>query len=667
MFRAFGIFGLVLVLGAAASAQPQTAVAVAPTVKQTSSTSPPHAPSLPSAVAPHNLTREDLEAYLDGMIPDGITRAGIAGAVVAVVEDGRVVLEKGYGFSDVDLRKRVDPNETMFRPGSISKLITWTAVMQLQEIGRLDLDKDVNVYLDFKIPDAFGSPITLRNLMTHTPGFEEHLKNLMADDPKLMRSLARSLSDWVPDRVYPPGKTPAYSNYGAALAGYIVQRVSGEPFEQYIERHIFQPLAMNHSTFVQPLPKTFAMDMSKGYIAASGDPQPFELINLRPAGALAASADDLAHFMIAHLNDGAYGSTRILKPETAQMMHGTALQLVPGIPGMGLGFYHEDRNGHVIVGHGGDTQWFHSDLHLILDQHVGLFISLNSAGHDGPITNVRKEFFDGIMDRYFPAKPQEELPALASAPADARKVAGLYYLSRRSFSNFADVSSLGQQMISANADGTISIQGILNRTGRPKKFREVAPNRWHEVHGKDVIAVVMRNDRVDYLLSTGFPQIFVVQPAPFFRSLYWFGAILGASTLMLLLTVLFWPVKAVLRWRYNRPFELTGRAAMYYRLTRVVALIDVLFIAGWSVFFTLGLTHLSYFDTPSDPLLRLLQLLGVLALVGVFFPAANFLTSIRNSGQPWWTKLTDGLLVLAALGVAYFILAYNFLTLSLNY
>jgi len=191
-----------------------------------------HAASEAASTSPsaRALTRDDVEPYLDGMIPVALERASIAGAVVAVVKDGHVLFEKGYGYSDVAARRPIDPARTMFRPGSISKLFTWTAVMQLQEQGRLDLDRDINTYLDFRIPDAFGKPITLRNIMTHTTGFEETVKNLMADDPKMLRTLQHSLNDWIPERMYPPGEVPSYSNYGAALAGYIVQRVSGEPF-----------------------------------------------------------------------------------------------------------------------------------------------------------------------------------------------------------------------------------------------------------------------------------------------------------------------------------------------------------------------------------------------------------------------------------------------------
>jgi hypothetical protein len=468
--------------------------------------------------------------------------------------------------------------------------------------------------------------------------------------------------------MYPPGEVPSYSNYGAALAGYIVQRVSGEPFEQYIARHIFRPLAMNHSTFVQPLPKPFETDMSKGYVRASGQPKPFELISMSAAGGLSATADDLTRFMMAHLNNGSYDGAQILKPETARLMHKTALQLVPGVPGMALGFWHEDRNGHDIIGHGGDTQWFHSDMHLILDRNVGLFISLNSAGNESLVTSVRREFFDGIMDRYFPAASATNAPALPSAKADAEKIAGLYYLSRRSDSNFAVIASLAQQLpLRANADGTVSVPALVDKNGIARKFRESAPDRWQEVNGMNVFVVVKDGERIRYVTSDIFPQIFVLHRVPFFRSIYWVGTLLGASALMLVLTVLFWPIKAILRWRYSRPLGLSGRALTFYRLARVAALIDVLFLAGWTTFFLLSSLSLSYLDVGSDPYLRALQVLGVIGVVATIFPLANLWTGLKDAQRRWWTKLTDGLVALAAIVVVYVGVTLHLLSFGLNY
>src|SRR5688572_18704466 len=293
----------------------------------------------PTAAAP--LTRENLEAWLDGYMPYALQTGDIAGAVVVVVKDGQILAQKGYGYSDVKTRKPVDPELTLFRPGSISKLFTWTAVMQQVEQGKLDLDADVNKYLDFEIPARDGQPITLRNIMTHTAGFEEQLKGLMGVE-KLQRPLDEHLKDWVPDRIFPAGTTPAYSNYATALAGYIVARASGMSFDDYIDQHIFAPLGMKQSTFRQPLPENLASHMSKGYPVASQPDKPFEIVGPAPAGSLSAAGADMARFMIAHLQKGAYGEQRILQQATAEQMHGTALTILPRVRRMLLGFYEEN-------------------------------------------------------------------------------------------------------------------------------------------------------------------------------------------------------------------------------------------------------------------------------------------------------------------------------------
>ena len=220
------------------------------------------------------LTTDDVNAWLDGYMPYALHTGDIAGAVVAVVKDGKILTERGYGYSDVAKHTPVDPKLTLFRPGSVSKLITWTAVMQLVEQGKIDLDADVNQYLDFKIPPREGKPVTMRNLMQHTAGFEEQAKDIMSEDSKAL-AFETLLKQWVPERVFAPGTTPAYSNYGASLAGYIVQRLSGEPFDDYLDKHIFVPLDMKHSTFRQPLPAELAPLMSKGYELGSDEPHEF--------------------------------------------------------------------------------------------------------------------------------------------------------------------------------------------------------------------------------------------------------------------------------------------------------------------------------------------------------------------------------------------------------
>jgi len=277
------------------------------------------APDSSPLEAPRALTQADADAWLDGFMPFTLKSNDIAGAVVVIVKDGQVLTQRGFGYADIAARKRVDPATTMFRAGSISKLFTWTSVMQLVEKGKIDLDADVNQYLDFKIPPYEGKPITMRNLLTHTPGFEEAFKGgirFSGQVPPLEEVLKRML----PERVYAPGTTPAYSNYGAGLASYIVQRISGIPFEEYIERNIFVPLDMTHASFRQPLPAQLAPFMAQGYPKASEEAKPYELISIPGAGSLAVSAADMAKFMISHLNQGA----GLMKPETALLMHDPA-------------------------------------------------------------------------------------------------------------------------------------------------------------------------------------------------------------------------------------------------------------------------------------------------------------------------------------------------------
>jgi CubicO group peptidase (beta-lactamase class C family) len=617
--------------------------------------------------ARHPLTAADLDIFLDGFMPLALERGDISGSVIVVVKDGRVLFEKGYGVSDIDKRTPIDPHTTMFRPASISKLFTWTAVMQLYEQHKLDLDTDINTYLDFKIPPAFGEPITLRNLMTHTAGFEDSDKSPRAADPTKLMTLEAAVKSFEPARVYPPGEVPAYSNYGAALAGYIVQRVSGEPFELYVAHHILVPLGMTHSTFIQPLPKAFAADMSKGYAIASGRPQPFELVRMTPSAGLSASGDDIAHFMIAHLNNGSYDGARILKPETAIMMHSIAYQHTPGISPMAWGFWHVDRNGHTVIGHGGDTLWFHSNLHLILDQNVGLFVSSNSIGK--PNTDIRDPLFKSFMDRYFPAPPRAAEPTLASAKADGALVAGNYIDSRGSFTNILTITGLSAQSEArVDDDGTISVDTLKNFAGEPKKFHEIRPLVWREVHGNTLLVAKTGDGEVTELDMDSMPQILELRRAAWWQSAKINLPLFHAMLAMLALTVMFWPIKAVLRWRYGEAFSLAGREAMLYRLTRVVALCDLVLFCGVLEFFDYAESgHLELMTPAYDWVLRIIQIVGLVGTIGVVVPLLNVVAAFGNAARPWWTKGTDVLIALACVLSVWFAFSQHLLTWSLNY
>jgi len=489
----------------------------------------------PSGV--HELTALDVEAFLDGIVPLQLERDDIAGATVAIVKDGKLLFAKGYGYSDYEKKKTVSADETLFRPGSVSKLFTWTAMMQLAEQGKLDLDRNVNDYLDFKIPDAFGQPVTLKNLLTHTPGFEEQIKDLFtigSESP----NLGGYLKTHIPRRIYPPGTVPAYSNYGAALAGYIVELVSGRPFHEYVEENIFKPLGMIHSTFRQPLPPALAPFMSNGYQLASDEPKPFEVVVPFPAGSMSSTAADMSRFMLAHLQDGQFGDARILRPETARLMHSRLFALDQAANAMAYGFYEESRNGHRIIGHAGDTLYFHSDLHLIPDAGVGFFVSHNSLGSGNPLP--RTTLWEMFLDRYFPYTAPAT-PTLDSAKEDATAVSGSYILSRRSETSFLKAATLiGEFTVSPVGDGMIEVAQLTGPNGKPKRWREVAPMTFLETNGRDkLIFKPDQNGRMQAIVPYPF---FVGQRVGLFENKKILLPVIGISLLIMLLTLVLWPL-----------------------------------------------------------------------------------------------------------------------------
>jgi len=620
----------------------------------------PAADKTPSGV--HELTAQDLEAFLDGIVPLQLERDDIAGATIAVVKDGKLLFAKGYGYADYEKKKPVSSEETLFRPGSVSKLFTWTALMQLVEQGKLDLDHNVNDYLDFKIPDAFGQPITLKNLLTHTPGFEEQIKDLFtfgSESP----DLGAYLKTHIPRRIYPPGTVPAYSNYGTALAGYIVERVSGRPFNEYIEENIFKPLGMIHSTFRQPLPPTLAPNMSNGYLVASDGPKQFEVVVPFPAGSLSSSGADMARFMIAHLQDGQLGDARILRPETARLMHSRLFALDQAANAMAYGFYEESRYGYRIIGHGGDTVYFHSDLHLMPDAGVGFFVSHNSLGQGQPLP--RTTIWEMLLDRYFPSKSPPE-PTLGSAKEDAKPVSGTYVLSRRSESSFLRVATLiGQFTVSPTEDGMIEVAQLTNPNGKPKRWREVAPMTFLDENGRDkLIFKPDQNGRMQMILPYPF---FVGQRVGLFENSKLLLPVIGISLVIMLLTLVLWPVAWFVRRHYGHKLELTPIERRVRLAVRIVFVLDLFFIAAMAGLLVYGSSHLEFLSDRGTTWFHLAQVIGILGAIGTLVVLYNAIRSWRNREKRIWGKLQATLFVLVCFGFLWFAFAGNLLHISSNF
>jgi CubicO group peptidase (beta-lactamase class C family) len=634
-----------------------------------SAPSPPPAnvPVVPPQPSPApELTKADFETFLDALIPSQLRNRNIAGAVVSVVKDGQVLFRKGYGYADVEEKKPVIPDQTLFRPGSISKLFTATAVMQLVEQGKLDLDRDVNDYLDFAIPKTYPQPVTLRQLLTHTGGFEETLKNLFVAHDSDIKLLRTYLVNEMPARIFPPGKIPSYSNYGFTLAGYIVERVSGEKFERYIENHILKPLRMNNSTFDQPLPPQLAPQMSKGYLSASKKPRDFEFVQAAPAGALTTTAADMTRFMLAFLQDGAVDGVSILKPETVRQMEARQFEFHPMLPGLGITFMEYLIDPVRIIAHGGDTVYFHSDMILVPEAHLGYFLSYNSLGKD--VGGGRGEVWRTFVNRYFPGASQPKADVDPSmTKSDGPTVSGLYDGTRRAETTFLRMLALVDQFsVSNDKEGVLQVEGMKNQSGELKRWREIAPLVYREIDGLDRIG--FRRDASGAVREMlPFPAIYEGQRVPWHASKISIGLLIGGSLLIALLTVLLWPIAVMIRKRYQRPLFSTKRDRILYFLSRIVCLAQVVFILAPIVVLSQGLEHIVILGDAINPWLRAFHVVGWILMIGVVLLIIAAVRFVRLPGHGLWFRAHAILLAIGGIAFGVFAWQYNLLDASLKF
>lgn len=621
----------------------------------------------PATQAAPQLTATDVNAWLDGFMPTILANSDVAGTVVTVVKDGQVIASRGYGYADLEERMPVDPDRTLVRPGSISKLFTWVAVMQQVEQGHLDPDADVNAYLDFEIPAYEGEPVTLRNILTHTTGFEEVLSNLILKDPAPEITLETYVRNHVPTRIFPPGRTPAYSNYATALAGYIVQRVSGEDFAAYIRTHIFDPLGMRNSTFEQPLPEAMQAAMSRGYRSRrDGEAQAFEIVPAAPAGALSSTASDLALFMNAMLNDGA----GVLQPATTRQMFETIDQQFPGVNSMALGFYQEDYNNHRILAHGGDTGWFHSNLALWPDDNIGIFISVNSAGAESIGAQLwRWTVVEGIIDRYYPTPPTTLPEPEPTAREHGAAVVGVYESARRpETSPLVIMPFLGQDTVTMLPNGDLVGLGLPDGNGARKHWREVEPWVWQAVGGHQRLGARVEEDgSVNAVAAEPLSFAITYTRAPWWRSKAWLLPALGAAITVLLLTFLSWPIRALARRSMGKAFPYEGPRALAHRIGGAASLLILTYLGVWIGFLVRLITTLTESSDGSAAgvfvALYVAGIIPVLAFLGLGY--MNF--NLWRAPSSWVAKAWGALVLVSAFVILWFAFAMNFFSFVTRY
>jgi CubicO group peptidase (beta-lactamase class C family) len=413
---------------------------------------------------------EGLEPLVDSVMTQGMAAEHIPGAAFVFVHGGKVVLEKGYGFADLETRRNIDPRTSIFPIASISKLFTATALMQLVDRGRIGLYTDVNQYLrSVKVPASYPHAITPWHLLTHTAGLDE-LPGRQVASPAELRPLGEFLATRLV-RVRPPGEITSYSSYGMTLAGVLVEDASGLAFEAYLSRNIWRPLGM-HRTYIH-VPDSLAGDVPAGYAYENGATErvPGEIYQTTPASSIMSTARDVARFMMAHLQNGRLDGERILSDSAARAMHQQQVTVHPLIPGWGLGFQISDANGRRICEHGGGIGGFSSLLVLLPDENAGFFVVHHREGAD-----LRFDLRKAILDRYFPDRRLVRKPVPnRRAARHLQEFAGTYRGNIYCHS-CQDPPGMQDFQFTANDDGTITIWG--------RKYAEVSPLYFVSLDGR---------------------------------------------------------------------------------------------------------------------------------------------------------------------------------------
>jgi CubicO group peptidase (beta-lactamase class C family) len=587
----------------------------------------------------------------------------IAGAAVSVVKDGKLLFAKGYGYADLENKIPVDPERTIFRIGSVGKTFTWTAVMQLVEQGKLDLDADINTYLDFRIPDTFPQPITLKHLLTHTDGFEERWFEWLAKEGDELAPWRDWMISHMPARVRPPGEAAAYSNYGAALAGYIVMRVSGQPYDQYIQEHILNPLGMTHTSAHWPFPPDLRARASTGYEYDGSAFQVCPPLNGQwvtlPPGGILASAEDVARFMIAHLPQdptaaAGISGPRILKESTLQQMHTTLYTQDPRLLGTAYGFFDFSDNGQRTIGHNGEAEPDNSMLFLVPDQNLGVFVSYNSMGGEEPASQ-HLGFQRAFFDHYYPAPAVEPLQPPADFAERAGRFVGTYRLTRSAYTTFEKFMGFfgaNTVKVSDAGDGTL----LLHTPWGDWRFVEVQPLYFRQVDAN--LGIAFREDdrgRISHLFAD-------VTPMYAFEKLNWYEtpafnmALLGLCVLLFLSMI---PVAAIRAIRDRRlsaaPKPALRGARVAYWIMLGICVLNLLFVAGMWLWGN---------PKPVYGVSMIFQIVLGLGVLAAVLTAGALVYGVLAWKNSYWGPVTRAyytLVAVAAVGFVWFLNYWNLL------
>ncbi len=621
---------------------------------------------------------EELEAFMDDYLAEQMAEYHIPGVVITFVKDGEVFFSKGYGYADMENQTPMDTEETLLTTASLGKAFSAVGVLQQYERGAIDLHEDIRPYItDFQLQTNFDEALTFANLLTHTDGFEARMIGVAAQDQEGLIPLGELIETYTPTQLYPPGQYMTYGDFAATLAGYVVQEVSGIPFEEYMKSNILSPLGMADSTFDQRLSDEMVARLATGYDYADGEYHAVPVFYVRsaPAGGLRTTAADMNAFMLALLNGGEYQGARILDEATAQMMFSQQFAPDPKMAGITYGLFEHFENDQRVLLRDGDGVGTRSRMVLFPEQDMGFFISYNSGD-----SNLRLDIVSAILDHYYPVDGTPAPLPVDDYQARTKLFAGTYRPLQ------ADVTSFGKSMyffsqlveIQSTDEGYLSIaaagmggeeSSVMGGFEGTSLWVEVEPLYFEQVDGKGKLSFVQSEsgEIIQMISGQGYHSTFTKLP--------WYGSqsfqmiFIQLVALLLISAVISafmsWPLGALIRkvrkQKTNEPFlwsafiaRLWGGVAAGVLALFVFRAIGVLYAIGAVA----GMPNFVW--GISEDMVSSLN--SIYLPVALAFPLPVFVA--LSWGNRWWKKSTRihyTLITLAVMGCIWWANYWNLL------
>jgi len=592
----------------------------------------------------------ELEEFLDRLFKEKMAEFHVPGAAFSMVKDGEIFMKKGYGYADLENDIPVDPDYTLFRIGSVTKLVTATAVMQLYEQGLLDLEEDLNQKLSiFELEEKYSRPVTAAHLLTHTGGFDECLLGTSVRTKEEIVPLGQYLKHNMPPRVMPPGEVFSYSNHGMALAGHLVEEISGDSFYQYLESNIFHPLKMHNSTFPEGGGDLIGLALGYDYRRGRFEPAALDYILPSPAGAMVSTSGDMARFMLAHLQKGHLDGRRILDDKTAAEMHSTQFSHHPKLQGFTYGFYEMLQGEHRFIWHGGQHPGFVSVLLLLPEQNTGFFCAYNASD-----TRLMYALFSEFIEHFYPRdKPTGLEPVAASC---LNGLTGNYRLTRYARTTSEKLLAMGMEIrVSSEENTALLTRPALSPGTQPTRWIQVEPFLFQYEGGEDRLSFRKNeNGQVSFM----FTDIDSWERLSWYESAIFQLGLAAFCLIVFLSALISWPAVYLYRRLFRAPDAAKNPFPWARPAAGILAMLNIIFVAGIVYLISTNPYELLYGIPGSFRVLLTLPLItAALSIILVFF-------TVNLWRSHYWTlagRIYYTLVTLSALAFIPFLIYWNLL------